>query len=363
MVKSVTVIGLTCKSNHIAMYIAMWLAFSSGSSFAEVPADLQRRIDQAEVLKVHFEIDEVLTPPARYTGSNAQYTVDGRAITIDAGPRCRNGSFTYSNGNAHYELKVNRDSDPTPGSSIGTTLAFTSDRVEHLLEDANSSQLRGAVAHRNSTRLPPDAWVDVALGLRPYGADSWLSDVLESARVGQQSDSVELEWTQFAGNASQIHSWQFDAARGFALRDYKVVRDGRTYVELHTEEYFQHDADWFPRRTQFRLWRWEGDVPEPSTEGTILISSASTGDRGTPADLRMRWPAGTIVVDGRTAENRNVVVREDSQPLEDSAFGPPSIPIAARASTRWWWILATNALVVAALLFWYLRQRGRQIRK
>jgi hypothetical protein len=194
-----------------------------------------------------------------------------------------------------------------------TVWAVSSDRQETLIE---SDEVSGTIDRKKM--LPPLKYIDIALGLRAYRGNEWLSgETLEKADIEAHDDGrVSLRWLDGPRNE---HVYYFDPELGYALVSY--TRSGRGVVlsTIDNFEFERIDGLFLPFRSIYTEYRTEAGRSAPSQRVTIDVDEYKLGDdRNAKDDFRIEWPLGSSVTDARTGVMVSVMSRP--QKLDDETL-------------------------------------------
>jgi len=190
--------------------------------------------------------------------------------------------------------------------------AVSDNRLESLVE---FDEISGVV--QRERQLPPLEYIDIALGLRAYGSDTWLTEErLKSADIEVQDNRVSLSWLDGVRFA---HVYDFDPKLGYALVGYTRSGRGHLLSRIENSDFRSIDEVFLPFKSHYTEYRSEGGQPTRSREVIMDMDDYRVGDeRNTKDDFRIEWPLKSYVTHSELKVSVQVMSRP--QKLDDATF-------------------------------------------
>jgi hypothetical protein len=190
--------------------------------------------------------------------------------------------------------------------------AVSDDRRESLVE---TDHISGVV--QRERQLPPLEYIDIALGLRAFGSDTWLTEErLKSAEIEVHDGLVSLSWLD---GVRFSHVYDFDPKQGYALVGYTRSGRGHMLSRIENSDFRRVDGVFLPFNSHYTEYRSEGGQPTPSREVIMDMQDYSVGDeRNTKDDFRIEWPLKSNVTHHELKVSVQVMSRP--QKLDEAIF-------------------------------------------
>lgn len=225
------------------------------------------------------------------------------------------GSFYYSDGRARYDLEAIGNAAPKgPPVILKWTMIRTPERSESAVQWSGQKGLIGIIA--DSAEIQPWHTLDLALGLRLYGKQEWITK--DDWRGAELRDSPpEKIMLRLKGKGKVLHSMTFTRELGWALENVQMeFPDPEVKEEIKCSD-FRIIGD---MRLPFKVERQNtyrdstGQMRHPITH-VITVGSYEVADAERAREwFALRWPKGSAVLDQRTAFQMDL---EESVVLSD----------------------------------------------
>jgi hypothetical protein len=280
-------------------------------------------------------------------------------IVMKTGADAYRGEFRYFRGRARYTRE--RVDGAPPGDAKRIVHAFSADRHESLIETA---ELNGTI--ERNRKLPQLEYIDIALGLREYDADEWLSDAtLRGAGFAAQKDGlIRLTWRGRATGRVE-HVMLFDPQVGYAMVQYKRTVDGNVATAIENSKFSQVSNVLMPFKIVHTRYLRDNREARPSEVVSFDVAEYKIGDaRNADDDFRIEWPLGSLVADVETGAHMHVKSRaqklEDDTIVKAAAAMRPDAP-SSQSRTYIMIVLAAITLVTLFCLTLLRLRRTRRI--
>jgi hypothetical protein len=223
-------------------------------------------------------------------------------------------NFRYFRGRAMYSRERLGPNKDFPFKRL--VYAIADDRQETLEESAS---VEGNI--ERSRRLPAREYIDIALGLRAYRADDWLSpDVLQNAKLIKHKEGrVSLTW--IVGAAEDIY--YFDPKVEYALVEFVRKHGEMVSARIQNSDFRRVGALFLPYKSVHQEYRHDGGQ-ETTTQRVMMnvVEYKLDDERNATDDFHIEWPLGSTV----SHEKRGLTVRVKSRPqkLDEKIFTQPA---------------------------------------
>jgi len=293
--------------------------------------------------------------------------VDGSEIRVKTGSRTSSNVFRYLGGRALYDSQL---SEATKDWVLQEKLpdllrdiqSYEIDRVEEFVIHPGDRHGVGIINDR--AKLPQESVLDLALGLRCYAENEWLT--AERVRTGVLSPENGELMLSLKDSRGLYNRWVFDHARPDQMLSYRrESRDGKVALDVACSNFADVGGLSLPRtveRRNFSVFQGKRYIAK-----RIQISNVRyiIGDRGNvPAAYRIVWDNGSNVKDERVPAQ--FLIRHGPEPLDDAkifaavqrtASSPPHS--RGRSVSLWLrWIIGGVPLLVLYCVV-VLRRRRR----
>ena len=266
------------------------------------------RLVRLQNLIMDWDVTTQYLPPPELANAGPIQMGNGTTLIIKKGFRFQHNSFSFLEGLSRYEFRLVGDSlkRAIAGTEIDIqTLiyVFSPSRVEQLQLNAGENKHLGDITA--SQDLPEGAVVDIALGLRPYGSNRWMTskdlDVADIKKVGPGRYAIEYSDDKI----KCISTWIVDEKLGFAATEFNVrTRDGNVLLCSITCDNFERvDGVPLPKNMTYQQFSHslkDGGAPRVIERKEIRDANYQLGSMNNTKDqYEMVWPAHTILLDTR----------------------------------------------------------------
>jgi hypothetical protein len=228
-------------------------------------------------------------------------------------------SFSFLNGASHYTqtatpqtLKRFEGNDQLAFYPKYDAI-YTADRVETLVVHASHDQ-RGQIADKQ--QLPVDTLIEVALGMRSFGGDRWLTatDINRFKASTDNNGNTVLTWVS---PTQATHIWTFTVDPVPRLISYTLAGDGWFKREMTCDKFSVQKGVAVPTSVIWKEITNEGNTIQWTLETvTLAVTQVVVDDpANTPDKYVMHWPLGTRVLDGRVKQE--IDITSTTRPLSD----------------------------------------------
>jgi hypothetical protein len=208
--------------------------------------------------------------------------------------------FSFLDGKKRYDseiVSISKDGKYFLPPGGGEITAFLDDHVEYLVRGLNHSPT-GYI--KSQLSLPPYSGIEVALGMRAYLADCWITLAMiqgSDLKIDEKGRAV-LTWMD---EKKRSHEWTFDPKQGYAVTSYTIYHSGdkKVLVEITMSEFKAVGKMTVPYKMVMKSRRL--GTGEISREKQFEVVECRIDDpHNVPANYHIAWPQGTAVIDERS---------------------------------------------------------------
>jgi len=281
----------------------IWTCVCAGGDSPErVKEAVKSRLASFQNIIVVYKVSMTYTPPQkdveRLRQMNDARESTNTTVAILSGTDKRETAFSFLRGKARYE---NTFLERNYAGELGgfpelEIQAFPGQATETLQKDP-SGQYRGVITERV---LLPDATVEVGLGLRGVGQNSWMVDSLLSEMLvtGLDGKTALLE---YVGPKGVKHRWSVDRELGCASTSYERIltkRNNKVNHVMNMEDFRKVDGLVLPYRMILLTLNTHGEEPPILEEQKIEVIEYKLNDpQNTEERYHIKWPQGAMVHD------------------------------------------------------------------
>ena len=277
---------------------------AGGDSSDNIKQEVRSSLASLQNIIVVYKVSTTYTPPQKDVERLKQMQMkDDResvstTVTILSGTDKRETVFSFLHGKARYEkTSLERNYEGELGGFPELEIqAFPGQAAETLQKDP-SGQYRGVITERV---LLPDAEVEVGLGLRGVGQNSWGVDSLLSEMLvtGLDDKTALLEYVDLKGVK---HRWTVNRELGCVSTSYERILTKRNNKLNHTmimEDFRKMGSLVLPYRMTLLTLNTPGEEPPLLIEQEIEVIEYKLNDpQNTEEHYHIKWPQGTMVQD------------------------------------------------------------------
>lgn len=281
-------------------------------------------------------------------------------------------SFRFLDGRAVYDWRYDQATAEQARQRLGLgdvcrqLAVFSHERAETLDQRFNDEPGLGTIT--DSATLPTDHPIDIALGLRHYGQEGWLTPqmlqdaVLSRTASGTIALVLDTPPGSAGGRSTLRHTWEFDPNNGYAMVEYRASTVGASFAfaQIVCSDFKAIGTVSLPYTIEYRRFSIAGGqgVHPILNERMRVMHYLLNDPENTPESYVLNWPGHSFLKDMRTGELFKPATTRPITDAEIIAKAQRRLSLSDTEGTRAKMVgLVVSCLAVLCVLALWLRHR------
>lgn len=300
----------------IYLVIALLVAVEGVSASQETDAVRKALINRLERLQ-NVSIDYRLTENIKLSPGMEKEKLQKKGnytIMLECGTLKFKNKFSYLKGKKRYDSaieSVSKDGQHHLPLGSSETMTYLEDHEEYLVQGMNPTPT-GYI--RSQLVLPYHSGIEVALGMRTYLRENWVTPAMirEGDLNFEDHGHAVLTWKDEKGS---FHQWSFSPGLGYALTAYTILhsKTKNVMVEFVMSDFKSINGMMVPYRMVEKSRSLS--TGEVFKEKQFEVTECRINDpANVPALYHIAWPPGTAVIE--EGSKRIQIAMEDGQLID-----------------------------------------------